>query len=104
MLFKDFIAQEIDIDTYNSYTDWGICFCGPCKLTDEGKKEFEDILDLEVEICKDTFFGYGDCAIVEVIELPHKDEEKIYRKVKNFLASAAGYCSESNYDKWFIID
>ena len=98
MKVKDFISQEIDIDTYNTYTDYVICFCGPCKLTAEGKKEFADILDLDVVICEYTN-GYEKWA--EIIIPNNEEEEKVYKIVKHFLASAAGYCSESNYNKWF---
>lgn len=59
--FERFIGTDIDIDTYNDVTDYGIAFVGPIKLTEDGQKEFGCLMDLDVAINATT-----DCAIVEM--------------------------------------
>lgn len=93
MKFKDFIQQDIDIDTYNSYDDYGIAFVGPYFLTDLGYSEFDDILDFDVIVDEDY-------AEIQIPENP-RYADRMCSGVKKFLKSAAGYCSCEEYDAWF---
>ena len=97
MKVRDLIEQNIDIDVYDDVCEsLAICFCGALKLTEEGMKEFGEVLDYTVEL-------HNDCATVCI-----DDEEGVWqkklRKAKRFFESAAGYCADSDYQKWFKED
>lgn len=97
MKVKDLIKMDIDIDVYDNVTDdgIGIAFCGAQELTDEGKAKFEIALNLDVEI-------EDDVAIVNVESgiSPEKWKSNL-RNASEFFYSAAGYCADSDYQKWF---
>ena len=47
---RGLLAMNIDIDVYDDDSDGiGIAFCGPCGLTEEGEKEWKDILDYRMD-------------------------------------------------------
>ena len=97
MKVKDLIKLDIDIDVYDNVTDDGIAiaFCGPIELTDEGKFKFEIALNREVELSDGV-------AVVNVEDEYFPDNWELYLKnASEFFYSAAGYCSESDYQKWF---
>ena len=104
MKVRELIAMDIDIDIYDNVSEEiGIAFCGAVELTAEGMKEFSPVLDYRIAILTDTM-GY-DIGIVEVDD----EEPKIPYRVKlnmakKFFHSCAGYCAESDYDRWFEID
>lgn len=88
---KEFLAKEIDVDVYDDYDEriW-IAFCGPIDLTEEGLKKFGEVLDTKVDF-------YGDCATLHV-----EDDVKRLNKLDELFLSLAGYCLNSDYDKWFV--
>lgn len=89
---KDFLGMEIDVDVYDDYDERiGIAFVGPVKLTDEGKEEFGPVLNTTIELYN------SDMAVLEV-----NDDEKVLEKLSTLFYGAAGYCSTTNYDKWFV--
>ena len=101
MTIRDLIRQDIDIDVYDDVCErLSIAFCGPQEMTDEGRKEFEDIMGYEVQI---NDHSYLDCPAA-IICIDDPDEEvwkhKLGRACK-FFYSAAGYCPEKDYVKWF---
>ena len=95
MKVRDFIKGNYDVDVYNNVTeDWAICACCPIVLTEEGEKEWADVLDSTIDI-------YANFeALIDV-----DGEEGVWqernRRAKKFFYSAAGYCSVENYKKWF---
>lgn len=94
MKVAEFIKREDDLDVYdNVCEEIGIAFCGPLKLTAEGKLMFADVLEYEIDVDED----YG-CAIVNV-DLP--DWETRLRNAKRFFYAAAGYCDADDWDRWF---
>lgn len=99
MKLRDFIKHEGDTDIYDDvYDGIGICFCGALRLKPEGRKRYADILDLEVE-------PFNWCSAVIHIDDP--DEELVkhrYRLAKDFFWSAAGYCADDDWHKWFYED
>jgi len=97
MFTQSFAEQYGDIDMYNDYDDWCIAFCGPVELTDEGKAEFAQALELEVSLVTDTL--YSDYGVIEINDRP--DCEKMKKLTSRLFNGAAGYCSEENYSKWF---
>lgn len=94
MKVKDLITQEIDIDVYDDVCEeLGIAFCGPLELTEDGTKEFADVMEYDIEI-------NDDCAIVNV-DAPEGVWQKKLKKAKHFFHAAAGYCADDDYRRWF---
>ena len=86
---------DFDVDVCDDYADdLYIAFCSPLALTDDGRKEFKDILDLEVIIDDE----YPEACVL-LSDKPNY--EHLHRVLKDFLYSAAGYCSDSDWNKWF---
>lgn len=97
MKVKDFIKIEQDIDVFdNVCEELAIAFCGAIKLTKEGKKKFADVLEYDIDVRKSFL------ADVAVIDIDYDDWKDRLKKAKEFFYSVAGYCSEENYDKWFV--
>ena len=85
MKIRDIIKLEIDVDVEGNIA---IAFCGPLELTPEGIEHFSDVLDLDIEV-GDTY-AYVD-----------PENSRLYDKAKEFFWSAAGYCSDSLWAKYF---
>lgn len=104
---KDLLSLEISIDVVDDVTDdLCIAFDGPITLTEDGKKHFSAVLDLPVivpKISKDdgthTVFLNGDTACVLIDD--REDWERLEHKCIELFEAMAGYCSESNWNKWF---
>lgn len=98
---REFIKLCEDIDIYDDVCEGlGIAFCGPMGLTEEGEKRFSEILDLKVDIyaCED---GYKN-AVLRIDDESSKVWKRRLRLAKQFFEGMAGYCSEENYETWFI--
>lgn len=100
MKVRDLLEMEIDIDVYdNVCEELAIAFCGATRLTEEGKKHFANVLEYDVKILEDSFFG--KVAIVDV-----DDKEGIWQKklegAKELFYSLAGYCPLTDYERWFV--
>ena len=94
MKVKELLALDIDIDVYDDVCEeLGIAFCGPAKLTAEGKREFADVLEYDVTVSE-------YCAIVDVDGEEGIWQEKL-RKAKKLFYSLAGYCPDSYWNRWF---
>lgn len=95
MKIKDIISQPVCIDVYDDVCEeLAIAFDGPMALTDCGRKEFSDVLEYEITL-------HGDYAIVHVDD----DDEKVWEhrlaRAIAFFHAMAGYCSVTDYDRWF---
>ena len=96
---KEFYEQYGDVDVVNDVTD-EMCaaYCGTL-LTEEGEEHFGDILELEVEMFH-TDYWYLNLLVDD-----HDEESDAWEirlnKAFDLFNAAAGYCSDSNYDKWF---
>ena len=95
---SEFIALDCDMDVYdNVCDDIGIAKCGAYTLTEEGLKEWSDVLDYNVQL-----YPNNDTAIVDV-----DGEEGIWQnrltRARDFFYSLAGYCAHDDFDAWFII-
>ena len=102
MKIKDLLPMEIDIDCYdNVCEEIGIAYCGPMELTEDGAKEFADVLEYNIEIVKDPI-GYDVC-IITVDDDPNTKWRDKLNRAKEFLYSIAGYCADTDFDKWFIV-
>lgn len=92
MKIRNLLKQEIDIDVYDDATEeLGIAFCGPQELTEEGEREFADVLDYECSI--------GDQCVI--IHVDGEDWEHKLERAELLFESMAGYCSAEQFDKWF---
>lgn len=91
-LFEFINANEEDIDVYVDGID-GIDVVAPVILTEEGKKYFADALELEVK----NYTVIGNDKDYQDLE----DEKGRLVLAWGLLTSLAGYCSCSDYDKWF---
>lgn len=93
MKIRDFIKMDIDIDVYDNVCDGiGIAYCGPMSLTEEGEKQFAEVMDYDIEIQDD----------VAIVDTDHDDWKHRLKKAKEFFYSIAGYCDADLYDKWFV--
>lgn len=98
MKVRDLLSKDIDIDVCDDYDEsCYIAFCGPIELTDEGEEEFADILDCPITI-KPDLSGYGNVALI------HAEDDDEVQLLARLFDSAAGYCSESDYERLFIDD
>ena len=81
-----------DIDVCDDYDErCYIAFCGGYRLTDEGEQEFADALDIEVIPCGAGGFTWT----------LHCDTGKQARACERLFNSLAGFCGESDFDRWF---
>lgn len=97
MKVREFIKGEYDMDVYNDVTDdWAICACCPINLTEAGEKKFAEVLEYEVEVIEDPY--YGPHAVVCV---DGDNWNRCLTKVMEFFDSAAGYCTTEEWDEWF---
>lgn len=98
MKVSEFIKMEIDIDVYDDVCEeLSIAFCGPCKLTDEGKRHFAEVLEYDIELHNNGAYIVG---IVHV-DAPDGVWESRLEKAKEFFDSFAGFCPISDYERWF---
>ena len=81
-----------DVDVCDDvFDDYFCAWCGT-QLTEAGLEQFKDLLYLTVEVDRDV-------AIVKIDDDPKW--ETLHRRLRKLFNSAAGYCSEEEYDKWF---
>lgn len=98
MTIRELMGYEIDIDIANNVTDsLGCCLVCPTKLTEEGEREWGDVLDYVVDVYGDD--NYAECIVDDDHNIKWQTKK---RRLDEFLASAAGYCSEYDYNKWFM--
>jgi len=102
MKIREFIKLEADIDVYDDVCEeLAICFCGPVKLTEEGKKHFAEVLDYDITVYEDIKSQNIDAAVVSIDGEYVTEWKPRLRKAQEFFNAAAGYCSEKNYNRWF---
>lgn len=88
-----------DVDVYENVCGWGIALCGAYDLTEDAENEFSTVLDAEVDLKPVTPHGYA-IVILDTLDGDDDDNCDTFRRL---MAGLAGYCSESNYYKWFIL-
>ena len=91
MTVRDLLEiDDIDVDVCDDYDErCYIAYCGGYNLTDEGVKEFGDALDIPI-----TGFRGGIVTL-------HCEYGEQAQACKALFESLAGYCEESDFDKWF---
>lgn len=98
MKVKEFIKQDVYIDVVDNVCEkLYISFCGPLKLTDEGKAVFETALNLDITVDEEN-----GVAVVDVEDefFPDMWKWKL-RKAIDFFCAAAGLCSCEDWNAWF---
>ena len=97
MKVRDFINLDISIDVVDDICGaLYIGFEGPQNITDEAKNTFADVLNLDIEILDSL------TALVHIDNFNEHEDKRKLRDTIIFFETAAGYCSESKYRKWFI--
>lgn len=76
------LEEDIDVSVDGCGT---IAVVAPVKLTPDGAKKFEKVLNIECDGC--------------LVGLHSREDE--CEEAFNLLASLAGYCACEDYDKWF---
>ena len=79
----DFVHEEVDVNCAS------IVELSSKSLTEEGKQHFENVLNAKVTAIK------GDKVFLTDVS---------YQKLERFTYDLAGYCSVSNYEKWFTFE
>ena len=99
---KDLLKMDVDVDVYDNITEeLAIAFCGSVELTDEGIAHFEVILNRPVEFDEESGVAIIDCHC----EFFPEDLDEFYLDMaKELFYSAAGYCTEEKYSKYFKED
>lgn len=103
---KDLLEMDVDVDVYDNITEeLAIAFCGAVELTDEGKSHFEVILNREVELDEESGVAIVDCHDEF---FPNErgvtgltTDEFYLEQAKELFYSAAGYCTEEKYNRYF---
>lgn len=92
MTVADLLKMDITVDVCDDYDErLYVAFVGPMALTEEGLREFGDVLPLEV-----SFVGPWDSmALVSV-----GNAEMAYKAYQMF-TGLAGLCSVHDWNKWF---
>lgn len=91
---RDLLKMDIDIDVFDNVCEsLSIAFVGPVVLTPAGQQAFANVLDLPVHFTN----GY---AVVDV-DGPEGVWQRRLNLAKRLFESAAGWCSEADYDRWF---
>lgn len=103
MKLKDILTTETwnefdDMDVYNDVTDSVYpAWCGNT-FTEEGREYFKEALELEADIRT-----IWDCPSI----LVHTDGENWKHNnalVRDLFDAMAGYCTDEEYERWFIDD
>ena len=100
MTVKEFVelwadGTHEDIDVYDNVCELlAIAYCGT-QLTKAGEEHFKEVLDYEILV-----MPVHNIAVIDV-DGPEGVWQKKLKIAKEFFYSAAGYCAETDYDKWF---
>ena len=98
---KSFLATESDIDICDDVCEeLFIAYCGPMGLTKEGEEHFKEILNLPVTVYTDSN-GYSN-AVLHIDDSRSNVWKKRLALAKELFEGVAGYCSETDYEKYFI--
>lgn len=103
MTIKEFLTlwedgTHDDVDVYdNVCEEIGIAYCNGYKLTKEGTAKFNEVLSYNIDVNE----KYGT-AIVDVDDADEKMWKHKLNKAAEFFYAIAGYCADSDFNKWFI--
>lgn len=93
-------GEHEDIDVYdNVCEELAIAYCGT-QLTEAGKEQFKEVLEYEIEVDTDPRWAQ---ATVDVDEAEGVWQHKLAQASALFY-SMAGYCKDTDWNKWFIMN
>lgn len=105
------LREILTTETYSKFGDMDVtndvidsmfpAWCGQI-CTEEGEKEFGEILSCPAHIDEGTLYGapYG----VIVVKVDGPNWKRLYNKAEALFDAMCGYCTEEEYDRWFIDD
>lgn len=89
-----------DIDVYdNVCEELAIAYCGT-QLTEAGKEQFKEVLGYEIDVDTDPRWPQ---AVIDVDGDEGVWQHKLAQASALFY-SIAGYCKDTDWNKWFIIN
>lgn len=98
MTLLDLMMIPGDRDVSDDVFDYlPLCVSGPIQVTEEGRDEWRDVLRLPVTAFDEHY------AVVSVDDPDEDIEERRALRLQRFLRAQAGYCSEKDFDRWFIL-
>ena len=106
ILTQDMYEKYGDMDVYSDCIDEGApAWCGNF-LTEEGKKHYAKVLELDAEIQTEYHDGATPwySIVVKTNHLPSPTDERMWDKAQGLFGDMAGYCSEEEYDKYFTLE
>lgn len=97
MTIREFIkTADEDIDVYNNITDEnGVAYCGT-QLTEEGERQFAEVLDYEIEV--DAIDGVANVICDDDTNVSWKHKVRV---AMNMFWSMVGFCDVHDWDRWF---
>lgn len=101
MFTEKFSEQYGDVDiTNNVFDGFAPAFCGPMALKEDGVRTYKDVLDIPIRIHQgEDGYIWVECLLD--IGLDDEELDRINSRIYDLFNSAAGYCSEEEWDKWF---
>ena len=97
MRVKDFIRLGIPIDICENVFGVVLPTPGRLKLTDEGKKQFKNLLDSKVHIDPDS-----NVATLKIRGLSYRKNIERQSEAVVFFYTAIGWGWNIDYNKWFV--
>mgnify|MGYP006992082742 CR=1 FL=1 len=91
---RDFLAKEIDIDVDIGMTT--IAYVGPTALTEDGKKEFSEILDEKISVST-----YHVVPSLNYASVNYPGTQEKVNLIEKLFCWIAGYCSETDWERLF---
>ena len=112
---RDLLRMDRDVDVYDDVCEeLAIAFCNPFDddevhnweeyLTERGMKQFADVLDYPIHVVKysDSYDGMFN-IIVHVDDEDDTIWKKRLKRAKIFFEACAGFCTCTDYEKWFKV-
>lgn len=95
LTIRELISLDVDTDICNDVTeDMAPAFCGEMNITENGIKEFKEVLDI-------VGVYDNDERLFTVLIDKFVDWEKKWNMICRFFTCAAGYCDCDEWDNWF---
>lgn len=106
MKLREILTAEVwdkygDMDVTNDVLDgYFPAWCGNT-FTEEGLEHFKEALELEAEIWGDENYAQ---IYIRVDSPDEKTWKHNYKIARELFSDLCGYCTEEEYDRWFIDD
>jgi len=100
MTIRKFLREmKNDIDVYNNVIDEdGIAYCPPVELTEDGEKQFQEVLNYTINV--DVANNYAEVICDDYENIPWQRKRRLANEL---FFDLAGYCPIDDFARWFII-